>query len=90
MNIYQFKTQAQDRFGSYRYLAALRLQAKHGTHSAGNVLESLRSSHSHVRYFGMHATLLRKKLAGKVKIRKLDELAVEEAVKRFKEQKKRK
>jgi hypothetical protein len=38
----------------------------------------------------MHATLLRKKLAGKVKIRKLDELAVEEAVKRFKEQKKRK
>lgn len=37
---------------------------------------------------GMHATLLRKKLAGKVKIRKVDELAVKEAIKRFKKQKK--
>jgi len=38
----------------------------------------------------MHPTLLRKKLAGKVKIRKVDELAVEEAIKRFKRQKKSK
>jgi DNA-binding transcriptional regulator YdaS (Cro superfamily) len=42
------------------------------------------------KLIGMHATLLRKKLAGKVKIRTVDELAVEEAVKRFKGQKKEK
>lgn len=39
---------------------------------------------------GMHPTLLRKKLAGKVKIRKVDEFAIEEAVKQFNRQKKRK